>query len=88
MFAIKVRCSLIEIEGRLTEDGKIDISTEQAQALGLHAGDVVILRMEDGAFRVLTPRQAIEYAQELLRPYMPEGRSLSEELIAERRQES
>lgn len=79
---------MIEITGRLTEDGKIDISAEQAQALGLRVGDEVILRMEDGVFRVLTPRQAIEYAQELLRPYMPEGRSLSEELIAERRQEN
>jgi hypothetical protein len=36
---------------------------------------------------MLTPRQAIEYAQELVRPYMPEGRSLSEELIEERRHE-
>ena len=79
---------MIEIKGKLTEDGKIDISAEQIQALGLHVGDEIILRMEDGAFRMLTPRQAIEYAQELLRPYMPEGRSLSEELIAERRQEN
>jgi len=57
------------------------------QALGLQVGDEVILRLEDGILRIFTPRQAIEYAQELLRPYMPEGRSLSEELIEERRRE-
>ncbi|GAC1567573.1 MAG: hypothetical protein NVS3B14_14040 [Ktedonobacteraceae bacterium] len=79
---------MIEIKAKLTEDGKIEIPAEQLKALGLHVGDEIILRMEDGALRILTPRQAIEYAQELLRPYMPEGRSLSEELIAERRQEN
>jgi hypothetical protein len=38
--------------------------------------------------RLFTPRQAIEHAQELLRPYLPQGRSLSDELIAERRLEA
>jgi hypothetical protein len=51
-------------------------------------GDEIILRLQDGVLRILTLHQAIEYAQELLRPYMPEGRSLSEELIEERSQEN
>lgn len=76
-----------QVKTKLGEGGRIVIPAEYRQALGLQVGDEVILRLEDGALRIFTPRQAIKYAQELLRPYLPEGRSLSDELIAERRLE-
>lgn len=76
-----------QIKTKLTEGGRIVIPAEYRQALGLHVGDEVIVRLEDGTLRIFTPRQAIKFAQELLRPYLSEGRSLSEELIAERRLE-
>ncbi len=79
---------MLHIRAIIAEDGGIVIPIEYLQALGIQAGDEIILRLEDGVLRILTPRQAIEYAQELLRPYMPGGRSLSEELIEERRKEN
>jgi bifunctional DNA-binding transcriptional regulator/antitoxin component of YhaV-PrlF toxin-antitoxin module len=72
---------------RLTEGGAISIPPEYLQALGLRAGDEVILRLEDGAIYLFTIGQAIRHAQELVRSYISEGRSLADELIAERRQE-
>lgn len=44
--------------------------------------------MEDKTTRVLTPREAIKRAQAVVRSYVPEGTSLSEELIADRRKEA
>jgi AbrB family looped-hinge helix DNA binding protein len=76
---------MAEIRTKLAEGGRIVIPAEYRQALGLHVGDEVILRLEDGTLRIYTPGQAIRYAQELLRPYLPQGRSLSDELITERR---
>lgn len=76
-----------DIRTKVAEGGGIVIPPEYRQALGLHIGDEVILHLEKGSLRIFTPRQAIEYAQELLRPYLPEGRCLSDELIAERRLE-
>ncbi|MFL5586828.1 MAG: AbrB/MazE/SpoVT family DNA-binding domain-containing protein [Ktedonobacteraceae bacterium] len=76
-----------EIRTKIAEGGRIVIPAEYRQALDLHVGDEVILRLEDGTLRIFTPSQAIKYAQELLRPYLPQGRSLSDELIAERRLE-
>lgn len=73
---------------RLTEDGAISIPPEYLQALGLRVGDEVILRLEDGAIHLFTIERAIRHAQELARSYIPEGRSLADELIAERRQEA
>jgi hypothetical protein len=53
--------------------------------LGLEVGDTVIIRLEDGEVHIFTPQQAIKKAQELVSKYLPEGRSLSDELINERR---
>ncbi len=78
---------MTEIRTKLAEGGRIVIPAEYRQALNLHVGDEIILRLEEGALRIYTPSQAIKYAQELLRPYLPQGRSLSDELIVERRKE-
>jgi antitoxin PrlF len=78
---------MTQVKTKLAEGGRIVIPSEYREALGLHIGDEVILRLDDGEVRIFTPAQAIKYAQDLLRPYLPQGRSLSEELIAERRLE-
>ena len=76
-----------EIKTKLTEDGRIVIPIEYRQALGLQTGDVLIMRMVDGEIHIFTPEQAIKYAQKVIRQYVPQGRSLSDELLAERRLE-
>jgi len=79
---------MIDSKTRLTEGGRIVLPAEYRRALGLRTGDEVILRLEDGEIRILTPRQAIRKAQDLVRRTIPEGRSLADELIAERRAEA
>ncbi len=79
---------MLTVRTRLAEGGWIEIPAEYCQALGLHAGDEVILCLEDGAIRILALSQAVRRAQELVRPYLPQGRSLADELIAERRLEA
>jgi AbrB family looped-hinge helix DNA binding protein len=78
---------MVEIRTKLAEGGRIVIPVEYRQALGLHVGDEVVLLLEDGEVRMMTPQQAIKRAQELVSQYIEQGRSLSDELIAERRAE-
>lgn len=78
---------MVEIRTKLAEGGRIVIPVEYRQALGLHVGDEVVLLLEDGEVRMMTPQQAIKRAQELVSQYIKQGRSLSDELIAERRAE-
>jgi AbrB family looped-hinge helix DNA binding protein len=68
--------------------GRIVIPAAYRRALGIKQGDEVILRLEEGEVRIITPAQAIRRAQALVRRYVPAGRSLVDELIAERRAES
>ena len=72
----------------IREGGRLVIPAAYRKALGLKPGDEVLLTLEDGEIRVVSTRQAIARAQTLLRRYVPKGRSLSEELIKERREEA
>ena len=76
-----------QIKTKVGEGGQIVIPPEYLQILGLEVGDTVILRLEEGQMVIFMPRQAIRKAQELVNKYLPEERSLSDELIAERRLE-
>ena len=77
-----------QVRSKLAQGGRIVIPAEYRRALGLQVGDEVVLRLEDGELRISTLGQAIKQAQELVRRYIPEGRSLVDELIAERRNEA
>ncbi len=79
---------MLDIRAKLTDGGRVVIPAEYRQALGLHIGDELILRLENGEVRIFTPQQAIKRAQELVRGYLPQGRSLVDELLAERRMEN
>lgn len=79
---------MMQVKTRVGEGGRIVIPAEYRQALGLKVGDEVILRLEDDQVHILTLRQAIRRAQELVSRYVPQGRSLADELIAERRLEA
>lgn len=70
---------------RINEDGRIVIPAPYRKALGLKAGDQVILRFEDDELRITALKRRIERAQRRIRKYVKPGQSLADELIAERR---
>ncbi len=72
----------------IREGGRLVIPAKYRKALGIKPGDEVLLSLEDGEIRVVSTRQAVARAQTLVRRYIPKGRSLSEELIKERREEA
>jgi AbrB family looped-hinge helix DNA binding protein len=77
-----------KVMAKLGEGGRLVIPAEYRKALGVETGDELVLILEDKTMRVLTPREAIKRAQAVVRSYVPEGHSLSDELIADRRRES
>lgn len=73
---------------RITSGGRIVIPAELRRALGVQEGDELLMRVEGQELRLYTAAEAIRQAQERLRRHIPEGRSLADELIRERRAES
>jgi AbrB family looped-hinge helix DNA binding protein len=76
------------VRTKVDRGGRVVIPAEYRKALGLCPGDTVILRLVDGEIQIFTPAQGIKRVQEWVRSFIPEGRSLSDELIAERRAEA
>jgi AbrB family looped-hinge helix DNA binding protein len=77
-----------EIKTKLGQSGRIVIPTKYRRRLGLKSGDEIIMSLDEAGLHIYTPAQAVARAQALVRRYIPEGRSLSEELISERREEA
>jgi bifunctional DNA-binding transcriptional regulator/antitoxin component of YhaV-PrlF toxin-antitoxin module len=69
-------------------DGQLTIPAAVLHRMGAKAGDVVMGRFQGDEFVLLDGRTAMRRAQELVRSFVPEGVSLVDELIAERRREA
>ena len=57
------------------------------EALHLKEGDVLIASAEQGELKLLTIPAAVRRAQAIVREFVPEGVSLVDELIQDRRRE-
>ena len=56
--------------------------------LDIQPGDEIVMRLDEGQIRLIPLRQAVAQAQNIVHKYVPEGSSLVEALIQERRRES
>ena len=77
-----------EARARINESGRVVIPASFRKALGINAGDEVVLRLEDDELRITTIKHRIAEAQRLVRKYLKPGTSLVDELLAERREEA
>lgn len=77
-----------EIKVTLDKGGVVVIPAEYRKALGWREGDSLILSIDDKGIRIASTQAAISRAQDLVRQYIPQGRHLVDELIAERRLEA
>jgi AbrB family looped-hinge helix DNA binding protein len=75
-----------ETRAHVAENGRLVIPVSFRRALGLEAGGEVMLRLEKDELRIVTKQQRLAKAKALIRRYVPEGRSLVDELIKERRE--
>ena len=74
---------------RIEADGKIQIPPQVLEELDFQTGQDVELEVEKKTLRVsLTRAERLKRARELVRKYVPEGVSLADELIEDRRREA
>jgi len=73
---------------KIGPDGRVVIPASFRDALGLDEGDVLFARMESGEIHLLTPKAAAQRARAIVRQFVPEGVSLVDELIEDRRREA
>lgn len=75
-----------EIRARINENGRVVIPASFRKALDINAGDEIVLRIEDDELRITTLKRRLEKARRRIQRYVKPGKSLVDELIAERRE--
>lgn len=73
---------------KLGTNGRLVIPAPLRRALGVEAGDTLILESEGGALNVRSLDDTVRHAQSLVAKYLRAGESLADELIEDRRQEA
>lgn len=73
---------------RVDQQGRLLVPKEIREAIGMQPGENVTLLVDGRELRVITPAALMQRLKELKAEYNPEGRSLVDELIAERRAEA
>ncbi len=76
-----------QLQMELLANGRVTIPQELYTSMGWQIGERLIVRVENGEMKIVSQAQAIVQAQEWVASFIATGRSLSEELIVERRQE-
>lgn len=79
-----MKAAHVKVDGQ----GRILIPAELRHVLGIREGSTITLLMEDGVLTLLTTKQAVRRVQEEVAKYTTPGRSLADELLAERRAEA
>ena len=74
--------------GKIVSGGRLLVPAEFRRALGLADGDTVVMEMAGDELHVRPIKSALRRVQRSLRRYAPEGTSVADELIAERRAEA
>ena len=77
---------MAEVRLRVNENGRVVLPAAFRKALNIRSGDQVLVRLEDDEVRITTLKHRIEQAQRHVRKFVKPGRSLADELIAERRE--
>ena len=73
---------------RVAADGSVVVPAATINALSLKPGDLLFVRVADGEIHLLTRRSVTRRVQALVREFVPEGVSLVDELIEDRRREA
>ncbi len=73
---------------QMTKNGRIIIPVSVRKKMGLKEGDTLRVEVDEHGLHIQTFRQALAQAQAILRKTIEPDRSLSAELIAERRLEA
>ena len=78
----------LQMKVKVDEAGRVLIPAEFRKALGIKQGERLVMRVENGEIRMWTFAEATRRVHELMKPYIVPGRSIADELIAERRREA
>ncbi len=80
--------NLSPLRSRINANGRVVIPSEMRRQMGLSPGDSVVMSVQDGVLTMESLQARVRRVQQSLRRLIDPDRRLSDELIAERREEA
>ena len=77
-----------QVRGVVGPGGRVVIPAAYRDALGIAEGDAVVMRLDGEELRLISDETEVLRVRELVARYVPEGVSLVDELLRERRREA
>lgn len=77
-----------QVSVNVGKGGRIVIPARYRKALGIADGDSVFIKLEGEDLRIVSDETEVRRVREMIDRYIPEGVSLVDELIRERRKEA
>ncbi|MCP4629875.1 MAG: AbrB/MazE/SpoVT family DNA-binding domain-containing protein [bacterium] len=77
-----------DVKAVVSENGAISLPAKYRKALDLKPGDEVTVKLDKGGLRIISSKQVVKRAQELVRCYIPVHAKLVDSLIRDRRLEA
>jgi AbrB family looped-hinge helix DNA binding protein len=72
---------------QVAENGRMNLPADVRRALGLNGPGRIILTQDENGVMLTTADQALRRIRALAAPFKPEGRSVVDELLSDRREE-
>ena len=76
------------VRAKVDGAGRVVVPAEFRRALGWEPGETVVVSLGEGEVRIGSVHESIRRVQEWVAGFIPQDRSLSDELLAERRAEA
>ena len=73
---------------QVAENGRMNLPADVRRALGLNGAGRMILTQDENGVMLTTADHALKRIRALAAPFKPEGRSVVDELLADRREEA
>lgn len=74
--------------GKIISGGRVQLPADVRRELALSEGDTIFIEVVDGEVHLRPVSAAVRRIQERTKPFILPGRSIVDELIAERRREA
>ena len=78
----------MDYKAEVHKAGRITIPIEVRKQFQIAEGDVLTIRQEDGELKIITARQALTHARNLVQPYLQSSESSVDNFIGSRRSEA
>ena len=78
----------MDYKAEVHKAGRITIPIEIRKQFKIVEGDILTIRQEDGELKIITARQALAHALDLVKPYLQSSESSVDNFIKSRREEA